>query len=299
MIASGKKSTRQLAYASLMILLGAFLAAFSIEIFLVPNEIIDGGVIGISILIGKLVGDSVVYPLVVVLNIPFVFLAAKHISKSLVIQMIFAIVAFAVFGHFIGHSNIPMFAPYRGDLLEIVVMGGLTLGFGVGLIIRFGGCLDGTEILGLMINKKFGVSVGNVVLASNTLIFAVAGFVFEDWHPPIQSLITFFVVIKIMDMVIMGIDEMKSVMIFSSKPKVIADILMHELGLGLTFIKGKGGFSGEEKDILYLMAERLQLAEIKSLVHNEDPSAFIAIENLHEVATNNLKSIANKVVPSK
>ena len=198
-------------------------------------------------------------------------------------------------GPWIGHSDLSFFQPYRGDLLEIVVIGGLLLGFGVGLIIRSGGCLDGTEILGLIINKKFGISVGNVVLATNTVIFSIAGFVFGDWHPPIQSLITFFVVIKIMDMVIMGIDEMKSIMIFSSRPKDIGHDLMHNMGLGLTYIQGRGGFSGESKEILFLMAERLQLAEIKDTVHARDPEAFIAIENLHEVATNNLKGIAKKI----
>ena len=132
------------------------------------------------------------------------------------------------------------------------------------------------------------------MLATNTIIFSIAGFVYGDWHPPIQSLITFFVVIKIMDMVIMGIDEMKSVMIFSSRPTDIADALMHHMGLGLTFIQGRGGFSGEKKDILFLMAERLQLSEIKDMVHSLDSEAVIAIENLHEVATNNLKRIARK-----
>ncbi|MFK7826609.1 MAG: YitT family protein [Oligoflexales bacterium] len=295
MVNVASKTPKQIIFSSIWMILGAFIAAFSLEVFLVPNAIIDGGVIGVSILISKLFGDHLMYPLVVVLNLPFLYLAGKNISKVMVIQMIIALVAFAIFGSWIGHSpDIAVFSAYKGDLLEIVVIGGLLLGFGVGLIIRSGGCLDGTEILGLLINKKYGISVGNVVLAVNAVIFTIAGFVFGDWHAPIQSLITFFVVIKIMDMVIMGIDEMKSVMIFSSKPMEIADTLMNTMGLGLTFIQGRGGFSGEHKEILFLMAERLQLAEIKHAVHSHDPLAFIAIENLHEVATNNLKGIANK-----
>ena len=291
---ASKKSFRQILFSSIWMLLGAFVAAFSLEVFLIPNNIIDGGVIGVSILIANFIGQSYTYPLVLLLNLPFLYLAYKHISKVMVVQMMIALGAFAALGPWIGHSGYSFFQPYRGDLLEIVVIGGLLLGFGVGLIIRSGGCLDGTEILGLLVNKKFGISVGNVVLATNTVIFSVAGFVYGDWHPPIQSLITFFVVIKIMDMVIMGIDEMKSVMIFSSRPRDIADTLMHNMGLGLTFIQGRGGFTGEEKEILFLMAERLQLSEIKHTVHSIDPEAFIAIENLHEVATNNLGGIARK-----
>ena len=294
------KTPKQILLSSSWMIVGAFIAAFALEVFLVPNSIIDGGVIGVSILLGKLFGTHFIYPLVVLLNLPFLYLAAINISKVMVVQMLIAVCAFAIFGSWIGHSeDIVAFAPYKGDLLEIVVVGGLLLGFGVGLIIRSGGCLDGTEILGLIINKRYGLSVGNVVLAVNAVIFTVAGFVFGDWHAPIQSLITFFVVIKIMDMVIMGIDEMKSVMIFSSKPREIANMLMNTMGLGLTYIKGRGGFSGEEKEILFLMAERLQLAEIKHAVHSLDSEAFIAIENLHEVATNNLKGIAKKVVASR
>ena len=228
------------------------------------------------------------------LNIPFIYLAARQISRTMVIQMLIAVCLFAGFGFFISQSTYQIFQPYKGELLEIVVIGGLILGLGVGIIIRSGGCLDGTEILGLLINQKYSLSVGNVVLAFNTLLFIFAGFVFEDWHPPIQSLITFFVVIKIMDMVIMGVDEMKSIMIFSKNPKQVAELLVHEMGIGLTVLKGEGGYSGEARDILFLMAERLQLSEIKNLVYQEDPNAFITIENIHEVTSNNLKNIANK-----
>ena len=136
--------------------------------------------------------------------------------------------------------------------------------------------------------------MGSVVLGINCILFAGAGFVFQDWLPPIRSLITFFVVIKIMDMVIVGLDEMKSVMIFSEKPKEVAKGLTHELNLGLTTIPGKGGFTGKPKDILFLIAERLQLAEIKNLVHAKDPDAIVAIENIHEVSTKNMKPITSK-----
>lgn len=290
------KTPKQFVVAILWMTLGAFVAAFSLEVILLPNEIIDGGVVGISILIDKMFHyHNILYPLVIILNLPFIYLAAKYISRLLVIQMIIAIFIFAAMGTFIEHNQqISMFQPYKGELLEVVVVGGILLGFGIGLILKVGGCLDGTEILGLIINKRFGMSVGNVVLCANAIIFTISGFIFGDWHPPIQSLITFFIVIKVMDMVIMGVDEMKSVMIFTSKPREIADIILHDMGLGLTFLQGKGGYSGEDKQIIFLMAERLQLADLKVLVANKDPEAFIAIENLHEVATNNLAGIAKK-----
>lgn len=293
-ISSTNNSLRTKVTNTIMMLVGAIFAGYALEVVLIPNEIIDGGVVGLSILISRFFGASYMYPLVIVLNLPFVYLAAKHISKRLVLQMLISIAAFAVFGTFAEHSELPVFQPYRGELLEIVVIGGILLGLGIGLIIRSGGCLDGTEILGLLVNKSYGISVGTVVLMTNIVVFAIAGFVFGDLHSPVKSFITFLIAIKIMDMVIMGLDEMKSVMIFSSDPKTVGDALLYSMGFGLTYLQGKGGYSGKPSQVIFLMAERLQLAEIKSTVHTIDPGAFIAIENLHEVATNGTKAISKK-----
>lgn len=292
MTSHSPKSLKQTIKSSLWMLIGAFLAAYSLEVILLPNGIIDGGIIGVAILLSKAVGDDLLYPMVLILNLPFIILAFRTISKTFVLQMIISVIAFVLFGHFIGHSH--YFSEFYAQTIEVVVIGGLFLGLGVGLIIRVGGCLDGSEILGLIINKKYGISVGSVVLVINCILFSILGFISDDWHPPIQSLITFLIVIKIMDMVIVGLDEMKSVMIFSDKPEEIADELMHNMGLGLTFIRGIGGYTGEEKKIVYLISERLQLSEVKSLVQAKDPSAFIAIENLHEIATNDSKGISKK-----
>jgi uncharacterized membrane-anchored protein YitT (DUF2179 family) len=279
------------------IALGAALVAYALEILLIPNGIIDGGVIGVSILLGKLLGDHMVYPLVCILNLPFVYLAYRHISKMLLVQMVIAIGFLTLFGQLILiYHDSPYLKPYTGDLLEIVVVGGLVLGLGVGLIIKAGGCLDGTEILGLMLNKSHSVSVGQVVMGVNIFVFTLAGFVFQDWHTSVQSLITFFIAMKIMDMVIAGFDEMKSIMIFSSKSQEIKQSIMHDLNLGLTVLHGKGGFSSENREVIYLIAERLQLSAIKDVVQSIDPEAFIAIHNLHEVATSGrIKTITRKI----
>lgn len=260
--------------------IGAFLAAFSIEVFLLPNKLIDGGVIGIAMIFGNLFGKDLVPLLSVLFNIPFAILAYRSIGKVFVLHMLFALLCFAgwqiLLHHYVG--------PFRGDNLEIVVIGGALLGIGIGLIIRYGGCIDGTEILGIIVNRKTGFTVGQVVLVCNIFVFGACGFVFQDWHPPLLSLIMYIVVIKIMDSVIVGLDETKSVLIISSKSREIADAIIHELGLGLTIMYGRGGFSGDEREILYVIAERLQLSDLKELILREDPSAFIAIENLHEVA---------------
>lgn len=272
-------------------LVGAFFAALALRLFLVPNELIDGGVIGISMILARLYGYSYLAYFIFLLNIPFIFLAWRYIRRSFVIYMFAANVFFAFFLSLLQH--IPSFG---ADQLEAIVIGGAMLGAGAGLIIRYGGCVDGTEILAILINRKKGFTVGQVILFLNIFIFIAYGWIFQDWHIALQSLMTFIVAFKMMDLVIAGLEELKSVLIMCSKPDKLSKIIMHELGLGLTFIKGKGGYSGEDRDILFIIVERLDLAELKEIVLREDPTSFIAIENLHEVAYGKTAQVAKKRV---
>jgi uncharacterized membrane-anchored protein YitT (DUF2179 family) len=266
---------------------GAALAAMAIRIFLIPNELIDGGVIGISLILARLFGNTYLSFFLLVLNIPFIYLAYKYIRRSFVLHMFIAIVLFALF-----LSLLEALPPFNADPLEAIVIGGAMLGAGAGMIIRNGGCTDGTEILAILINRKKGFTVGQVIFFINIFIFGAYGWIFNDWHIALRSLMTYIVAFKMMDIVIAGLEELKSVLIMCSKPDKLSKIITHELGLGLTFIKGKGGYSGEDRDILFIIVERLDLAELKEIVLREDPSAFIAIENLHEVAYGRTAKIA-------
>lgn len=260
------------------IVVGAFLAALSIRVFLLPNQLIDGGIVGIALILARLFGDYYLSYFLVLLNIPFLYLAYTSIRRTFVIHMLVAVLVFA--GFLIVLEYVPSFI---GDPLEIIVFGGATLGIGVGLIIRNGGCLDGTEILAILINRRKGFTVGQVVLVINVFIFTAYGWIFQDWHIALRSLMTYIVAFKMIDLVIVGLDELKSVLIISSKPKELAEVITKELGLGLTIMHGRGGFSGAAREILFIIVERLDLAELKDIVLREDPTAFMAIENLHEV----------------
>lgn len=263
------------------IALGAFMAAFAIEVFLIPNKLIDGGTVGLAMICAKLTDTRYLPFFLLLINLPFVILAYRSIGKTFVIHMVYAVLMFAASLFLIG-NYLPL--EFHDESLTVVVIGGAILGVGAGFIIRYGASTDGTEILGIIINRRTGFTVGQVVLVCNIFVFGLQGIVFKDWHPPLLSLIMYMVVIKTMDTVIVGLDEIKSVMIISSKSKAIAEAIIHELGLGLTIMYGRGGFSGDEREILYVIAERLQLADLKELIHREDPNAFVAIENLHEVA---------------
>ncbi len=262
----------------LWLAMGAFLAAVSIRVFLVPNDLIDGGVVGVALILARLYGDSYFSYAIVLLNIPFLYWAYRYIRKSFVAYMSIALLLFATF--WIVLVDAPQFL---GDPLEIIVFGGAILGIGVGLIIRHGGCLDGTEILAILINRRTGFTVGQIVLFINIFIFIAYGWIFQDWHIALRSLMTYIVAFKMIDLVIVGLDELKSALIICSKPKEMGHAIMNELGLGLTIMHGRGGFSGDTREILFVIVERLDLSELKEIVLRVDPTAFMAIEDLHEV----------------
>jgi uncharacterized membrane-anchored protein YitT (DUF2179 family) len=274
-----KKKLIHIAFSFFGMMVGAFFAALALRVFLVPNELIDGGVVGVSMILARIYGNSYISYFLVILNLPFVYLAWRYIRRTFVIHMLAAIMFFAVF--LILLERLPSFST---DVLEAIVIGGAMLGAGAGMIIRNGGCTDGTEIMAIIINRKKGFTVGQVIFFLNIFVFGAYGWIFNDWHIALRSLMTYIVAFKTMDLVIAGLEELKSVLIMCSKPEKLSKIITHELGLGLTFIKGKGGYSGEDRDILFIIVERLDLSELKEIVLREDPSAFIAIENLHEVA---------------
>jgi uncharacterized membrane-anchored protein YitT (DUF2179 family) len=279
MLIKAKKTFWNFLTSILGLAIGSLLAAISIRVFLFPNNLIDGGVVGISLIFARIFGDNFLSYFLMILNLPFIYLAYKHIRKTFVVHMLIATILFSAFLSLL--QKVPSF---QGDFLEIIVIGGALLGAGVGFIIRSGGCTDGTEILALIINRKTGFTVGQIILTINIFIFTFYGWIFKDWHIALKSLMTYIVAFKMIDIIIAGIDEVKAVMIMTSKPKAIQNLIMHQLGLGLTVIPGIGGFSREDRDILFIIVERLELAELKDLVLTEDPEAFLAIQNLHEVA---------------
>ncbi len=286
----GHRTRKQLLLSYFWTAVGAFLAAVSIKVFLLPNDLIDGGVIGISMILTRLTTKALFPVYFIVLTLPFIYLSYRFIRRTFFIQMIIAAILFSLSLTILNKFS----SPFESDPLEIIVIGGAILGIGAGLIIRSGGCLDGTEIMAIIINRKKGFTVGQVVLFINIFIFAAYGFIFRDWHIALRSLLLYVVAFKIMDIVIVGLDELKSVMIISSKPKELTQLVMHEMGLGLTVMYGRGGYTGDAREILFVIVERLDLADLKDLVLHKDPSAFMAIENLHEVVSGQQAKIPTK-----
>ncbi|MEN6462853.1 MAG: YitT family protein [Syntrophomonas sp.] len=260
----------------LFLFLGAVLASIGIEEFLVPNKMIDGGITGISIITSYLTN----FPLGIIifaLNIPFLVVGYKQIGKRFVAATLFSITILST-----GVTILKPVPGVTGDMLLAAVFGGIILGLGVGLIIRFGGSLDGTEIVGIIFDKRTGFSVGEVIMFFNIFILSSAGFFF-GWDKAMYSLIAYFIAFKTIDLTIQGLDDTKEVKIISDKSEEIADVLMERLGLGVTFLKGKGGYSGESKPVLYSLISRFEIAELKAIIDEIDENAFVTISNIHEV----------------
>ena len=259
-----------------MILIGACIMAIGLDLFLIPNKIMDGGIVGVSIILSFLANIPTGI-FIFVLNIPFVFLGYKQIGKTFAFSTGFGITVLSV-ASLLLHN----FDPFTTDSLLATIFGGILLGIGVGLVIRNGGSLDGTEVLAILFNKKMPFSVGEFIMFFNLIIFTIAGFVFT-WEQAMYSMIAYYIAFKVIDIVVQGLDESKSVYIISDNMDEIGRAIMARLGRGVTYLIGEGAYTGEDKKVIFTVINRLEESKLKSIVTELDPNAFLAIGNIAEV----------------
>ncbi|WP_018662199.1 YitT family protein [Heyndrickxia acidiproducens] len=255
---------------------GAIIMGVALELFLVPNKILDGGITGISIILAHLTGLKL-GALIFILNLPFFYIGYKQIGKTFALTTLYGIAVMSVSTFLLTPVKV-----FTDDLLLCTVFGGMILGIGIGLVIRFGGCLDGTEALAILLNKRLPFSVGEIILFINLFIFTCAGFVFS-WKYAMYSVITYFICTKTIDVVVQGLDESKSVWIISDQMNEIGDAIMARLGRGVTYLNGEGAYTGDNKKVIFCVITRLEEAKLKSIVEEFDSSAFIAVGNISEV----------------
>ncbi len=271
------KEIRQL----IMITLGAVIAAAGLEFFLVPNNILDGGVIGLSIIAAELTGLTMSIFLIV-LNLPFLYIGFRKIGMKFTIHTLYGVIVLSASTAYLHH-----FEPVTNDLFLATVIGAVILGTGVGLVIRTGGALDGSEIIAILVSKKRPVSVGQFIMIVNVFIFILAAFLVFSWETAMYSIITYYIAYKMIDIVVEGMEELKSVTIISDMPEEISAELMKQLGRGMTYIQGQGVFTGEPKKIIYTIVTRIELSTLRSIVEDIDPNALVAIENIADVSGSN------------
>lgn len=273
---SGSLNTARLAQRTVMMTVGAVLMAVALEIFLVPNEMVDGGITGISIMLSHIFNIPLGI-LLTLLNLPFLIVGYKQIGKTFAFSTLYAVVVMSIFTQLLHPVK-----PITVEPLLAAVFGGVILGVGVGLVVRYGGSLDGTEIVAILISKRFPFSVGEIVMFFNVFILTSAGFVF-GWNNAMFSLIAYYIAFKLIDVTLEGLDQSKSVWIISDKYRDIGEALTERLGRGVTYLEGEGGFSGENKKVIFVVITRLEEAKMKAIVEDWDSDAFIAVGNIHDV----------------
>lgn len=257
--------------------LGALIVAVALEMFLLPNKIIDGGVIGVSMM-ASYVKNWNLGILIFCINIPFLLLAFKALGKKFIINTFIATVFLSIATNLVTKLN-----PATNDLLLATVFGGILLGLGVGLILRNNASLDGTEMLSIVLSKKIKiVSVGELLMGMNLFVYGAAGFLF-GWDRALYSILTYYVASKVIDTVLEGLDKAKSVRIVSDFSQEIGDSIMKELDISVTYMKAKGGYSKQEKILTFCVVNKFDMPKLKEVIHSVDPRAFIVTEDVHEV----------------
>ncbi|WP_428664354.1 YitT family protein [Runella sp.] len=262
----------------ILVSLGIASAAFGLESFLIPNSFIDGGATGISLLITKITGVPL-YILLVVINVPFVFLGYIVIGRQFAIKTALAIAGLAVCVAFVHFPEV------TNDNLLVAVFGGFFLGAGIGLSVRGGAVIDGTEVLAIFLSRKFGTTIGDVIIMINIVIFLAAAY-FLSIETALYSMITYLAASKTLDFVIEGIDEYTGVTIISLHSEEIREMIINEMGRGVTVYKGKRGYgkSGAtgEFDIIYTVITRLELNKLNTEILTIDPNSFVVMSSVKD-----------------
>ena len=276
---SFKVRLNQFVKSFFLISFGILFAGFGLKGFLLPNYFVDGGATGISLLIAELTGYHLSI-LLIIINLPFFFLGYFQIGKQFAIKCVLSIFGLALVVYFIQYPVI------TSDKLLIAVFGGIFLGGGIGLSVRGGAVLDGTEVLAIFISKKIGLTIGDIILIFNIIIFAFAAYIINI-ETALYAILTYFAASKTVDFVIEGIEEYTGITIISDRNESIRTLLIEKLGHGVTVYSGKKGFakSGEslkETNIIYTVITRLEITRLRNEIEKIDPNAFIIMNSVKD-----------------
>jgi uncharacterized membrane-anchored protein YitT (DUF2179 family) len=262
-----------------LITCGVFSAGFGLKSFLLPNKFIDGGATGIALLIAGLTTFKLHY-LLIVINIPFIFLGFKVISKQFAIKTAFAIAGLAICSAAIPYPEV------THDKLLVAVFGGFFLGAGVGFAVRGGAVIDGTEVLSIFLNRKFRITIGDIILILNILIFSVVAYLLSV-ETALYSILTYLAASKTVNFIIEGIEEYTGITIISHKSEEIRQMIIKQLGRGVTIYQGKRGFGTKgdneaEMDIIYTVITRLEVSKLITEIEKIDLESFVVTSRVKD-----------------
>jgi len=278
----------------LLLTLSGIINAIGVTMFLAPVELYDSGISGTSMLLWQLTPDEFTLSLfLILLNIPLFAIGYKRLGKVFTIYSVYTVIAYSVASYLI-INVLPVDVSFASPLAEqdlflCAIFGGIISGIGSGLTIRFGGAIDGIEVMAVIFAKRLGISVGTFVMVYNVILYIVIGLVKSSWILPLYSIVTYAAALKTIDFIVDGVDKAKAAMIITSNPGEISKELSDAFETGVTLMDAKGYYSDEGKTVIYFVVNRFQISKMRSIVHNCDKNAFISITETSDVFGSNLK----------
>lgn len=281
-----------------MLTLAGIVNSFGVTVFLTPVKLYDSGISGTSMLLEQVTPEFFSLSLfLLILNIPLFLFGLRKQGKLFTAYSIYTVSIYSVSAWLITDVlpiDVSMASPLAGtDLLLCALFGGMISGVGSGIAIRFGGAMDGIEVMAVIFAKRLGVTVGTFVMVYNVTLYVICGIVLNSWILPLYSIVTYAAALKTVDFIVEGIDREKGAMIITEHAEEICKTLSEEFGSGLTQLHGKGGYSGREKTVVYFVVNRYQVTKMRLIIHEIDPKAYITITEVADVFSGNNKKDEN------
>lgn len=275
------------------LLVAGCINAFGVTVFLAPVKLYDSGISGTSILLSQITPEYLnLSVFLLILNVPLFLFGLKKQGAAFTVYSIFTVLVYSLASWLITDIlpiDVSIASPLAGeDLLLCALFGGMISGVGSGLTIRYGGAIDGVEVMAVIFAKKLNITVGTFVMAYNVILYIVCGFVMHSWILPLYSIVTYMAGLKTVDFIVEGLDHSKEVMIITDKPDEISNALMEEFESGTTKIAATGGYSNASKTVIYFVVNRFQISKMRNIVHQIDPKAYLTISDVADV----FKSVA-------
>lgn len=272
----------------LMILVAGIINAFGVTMFLFPVKLYDSGISGLSMLLDQITPDCLSLSLfLIIINIPIFIFGLKRQGKTFTVYSIFAVTVYSLASFMIMDVltvDVSFISPLAGsDLLLCAVFGGVISGVGSGMTIRFGGAIDGIDVLSVVFAKRIGISIGTFVMLFNTLLYIICGIAIQSWILPLYSIVTYYVGSRTVDFITEGFDRAKCAMIVTVKANEISNALSENFDSSGTIVKAVGGYSKKDKEIIYFIVNRFQINKLRNIVHDIDESAFISLQEVADI----------------
>lgn len=272
----------------LMLTIAGIVNAIGVTMFLAPVKLYDSGISGTSMLLGQLTPDWMSLSLfLAVLNIPIFLFGAKKQGWVFTVYAVYVVAIYSLSAWLITDVlpvDVSFLSPFaKDDLFLCAVFGGLISGAGSGIAIRYGGAMDGIEVLAVIFAKKLSLTVGTFVMIYNVILYIVCGIIYHSWILPLYSIVTYIVALKVIDYIVEGFDRSKSAMIITEKHEEICEKLSKEFENGITFFDAKGYYSDSNKTVIYFVLNRFQIGKMREIVHSVDPGAYISITEVADI----------------